>query len=70
MILQKIILDKVKDVVIKKVAKKFKLDKVIDYVEKPNDADKRIDKLEKELKKIKKTFGNGKKKMNKIKGRF
>ena len=46
MILQKLILDKVKDVVIKKVAKKFKLDKVIDYVEKPNDADERIDKME------------------------
>jgi len=46
MILQKLILDKVKDVVIKKVAKKFKLDKVIDYVEKPNDADERIDKVE------------------------
>ena len=46
MILQKLILDKVKDVVIKKVAKKFKLDKVIDYVENPNDADDRIDKTE------------------------
>ena len=28
------------------VAKQFKLDKILDYVENPNDADKRIDELE------------------------
>ena len=35
--------------VIKVLAKQFKLDKVLDYVEKPNDADKKIKKLEKRL---------------------
>ncbi len=68
--IQGLIIKKVLDLVMKQLLKQFKLDKIKDYVEKPNDADKRIDKLEKELKKIKKTFGNGKKKMNKIKGRF
>ena len=38
--------------VIKLIAKQFKLDKVLDYVEKPNDADKRIKKLEKRVKKL------------------
>lgn len=38
--------------VIKLLAKQFKLDKVLDYVEKPNDADKRIKKLEKRFKKL------------------
>ena len=32
--------------VVKLVAKQFKLDKILDYVENPNDADKRIDELE------------------------
>ena len=40
--------------VIKVLAKQFKLEKVLDYVEKPNDADKRIKKLEKRLKKLEK----------------
>ena len=31
---------------IKLLAKQFKLDKILDYVENPNDADKRIDELE------------------------
>ena len=34
------------DAVIKIIKKTFKFDKVLDYVEKPNDADERIDKLE------------------------
>jgi hypothetical protein len=34
------------DAVIKIVKKTFKFDKVLDYVENPNDADKRIDELE------------------------
>ncbi len=38
--------------VIKLITKQFKLDKVLDYVEKPNDADKRIKKLEKRVKKL------------------
>tara|TARA_R100001082_G_scaffold106010_1_gene78534 strand:- start:227 stop:397 length:171 start_codon:yes stop_codon:yes gene_type:complete len=40
--------------VIKVLAKQFKLDKVLEYVEKPNDADKKIKKLEKRLKKLEK----------------
>ena len=32
--------------VVKLVAKQFKLDKILSYVEDPNDADERIDKLE------------------------
>ena len=32
--------------VVKLVAKQFKLDKILDYVENPNDADKRIDEVE------------------------
>ena len=46
--IQKLILNQV----IKLIAKQFKLDKVLDYVEKPNDADKRIKKLEKRVKKL------------------
>ena len=37
---------------IKLLAKQFKLDKVLEYVEKPNDADKKIKKLEKRIKKL------------------
>tara|TARA_Y100001938_G_scaffold37132_1_gene51274 strand:- start:128 stop:418 length:291 start_codon:yes stop_codon:yes gene_type:complete len=33
--------------------KVFKLDKMLDYMEKPNDADLRIDDLEKEIQKLK-----------------
>ena len=32
--------------VVKLVAKQFKLDKILEYVESPNDADQRIDELE------------------------
>ncbi len=32
--------------ILKKIAKKWKLDKLIKYVEEPNDADERIDELE------------------------
>ena len=35
--------------VIRLVAKQFKLDKILSYVEDPNDADKRIDDLELDL---------------------
>ena len=41
---------------IKLLAKKFKLDKVLAYVEKPNDADKKIKSLEKRIKKIDKSI--------------
>ena len=38
--------------VVKIIAKQFKLDKLIDYMDKPNDADKKIDALEKKVKKF------------------
>ena len=38
--------------VVKIVAKQFKLDKLIDYMDKPNDADKKIEALEKKVKKF------------------
>ena len=51
--------------VVKLIAKQFKLDKILDYVENPNDADKRIDELEldvftlkQQAKKIGKHIGN------------
>ena len=37
---------------VKLIAKQFKLDKVLDYVEKPNSADKKIKKLEKRVKQL------------------
>ena len=40
--LQKIVIDGI----LKKISKKWKLDKLIKYVEEPNDADERIDELE------------------------
>ena len=40
-----IILEKI----IKAISKKFKLDKLVKYVEEPNDADERIDHLEVDL---------------------
>ena len=43
--LQKMIIEGI----LKKIAKKWKLDKLIQYVEEPNDADERIDKLETDL---------------------
>ena len=48
--IQKLIINSV----IKLLAKQFKLDKVLAYVEKPNDADKKIKKMEKKLKKLEK----------------
>ena len=41
-VIKAIILEKI----IKAISKKFKLDKILKYVEDPNDADERIDKLE------------------------
>ena len=48
--IQKLIIESV----IKLLAKQFKLDKVLAYVEKPNDADKKIKTMEKKLKKLEK----------------
>ena len=44
--LQGLIIKKVIDVVMKQVLKQFKLDKVLDYVEKPNELDKKVEQLE------------------------
>ena len=48
--IQKLIIESV----IKLLAKQFKLDKVLEYVEKPNSADKKIKKLEKRISKLEK----------------
>ena len=48
MMIQKMIIN----AVVKIVAKQFKLDKLIDYMDKPNDADKKISALEKKVKKF------------------
>ena len=47
--LQGLIIKKVLDVVMKQVLKQFKLDKVLDYVEKPNDLDKQMKVLQKKV---------------------
>jgi len=52
--LQGMIIKKVVDIVLKQVLKKFNLNKIKKYVEEPNDADDRIDKLELEVHKLKK----------------
>lgn len=52
--LQAMIIKKVVDIVLKQVLKKYNLSKMKKYVEEPNDADDRIDKLELEVHKLKK----------------
>ena len=47
--LQGLIIKKVIDVVMKQVLKQFKLDKVLDYVEKTNDLDKQMKVLQKKV---------------------
>ena len=42
--------------VVKLIAKQFKLDKILSYVENPNDADERIDKLEIDMFKLQSTI--------------
>ena len=54
--LQGLIIKKVIDVVMKQVLKQFKLDKVLDYVEKPNDLDKQMKVLQKKVDKYGKTI--------------
>ena len=49
--IQKLILNQA----IKLIAKQFKLDKILAYVEKPNDADKKLKRLEKRVKKLEKS---------------
>ena len=42
------------EIVMKQLLKQFKLDKIQEYVEKPNELDKKVKTIEKELKKLKK----------------
>jgi len=49
--LQGIIVKKVLDLVMKQVLKKFKLDKIQKYVEEPNELDRQVKSLQKNIKK-------------------
>ena len=49
--LQGIIVKKVLDLVMKKVLKQFKLDKIQKYVEEPNELDKQVKSLQKDINK-------------------
>ena len=49
MILGKKILPKIQEAVAEHIAKTFKLTNLVNYMELPNDADKRIDKLEAQI---------------------
>ena len=42
--------DKILPIIMDHIAKVYKLDKVLNYMELPNDADNRIDKLEEQVK--------------------
>ena len=68
--IQGIIIKKVLDIVIKQLLKRFNLDKIQEYVEKPNELDKKVKKLESKIKKLEKSFSRGKSKLEKIKERF
>ena len=50
--LTKLIAPKLTEVIAQHVAKMFKLPQILDYMELPNDADKRIDKLETQIQMI------------------
>ena len=52
--LQKVIIDKVLKLVTTSLAKKFKLSKLLRYMERPNDCDIRVDKIEEDVKELKK----------------
>ena len=47
--IQGLIIKKILDGVMKKILKKYNLDKIKDYVEKPNDLDKKVKDLEKSI---------------------
>ena len=48
--------DKILPKIMDHIAKVYKLDKVVNYMELPNDADNRIDKLEEQVKMLAKKF--------------
>ena len=52
--IQKVIISKVLKLVTSSLAKKFKLSKLLKYMERPNDCDVRVDKLEEDVKELKK----------------
>ena len=47
-------------IIMEHIAKVFKMQKLLDYMELPNEADKRIDKLETQMKLLAKEVANGK----------
>ena len=65
--LQGLIIKKVIGVVMKQVLKQFKLDKVLDYVEKPNDLDKQMKVLQKKVDKYGKVIEELEKDLAKVK---
>ena len=52
--IQKVIISKVLKLVTSSLAKKFKLSKLLRYMERPNDCDIRVDKIEEDVKELKK----------------
>ena len=52
--LQRVLIDKILKLVTTGLAKKFKLSKLLRYMERPNDCDIRVDKLEEDVKELKK----------------
>ena len=51
--IQKVLFDKISKMVIKLVAKKFKLHSLVTYMDQPNDCDMRVAELEREVEKLK-----------------
>ena len=65
--IQGVIIKKVLDLVLKQLLKQFKLDKVLDYVEKPNDLDKQMAVLQRKVDKYGKYIEEMEKDIAKIK---
>tara|TARA_R100000808_G_scaffold165_4_gene1158 strand:+ start:1934 stop:2203 length:270 start_codon:yes stop_codon:yes gene_type:complete len=65
--IQGVIVKKVLDLVLKQLLKQFKLDKVLDYVEKPNDLDKQMAVLQRKVDKYGKYIEEMEKDIAKIK---
>tara|TARA_R110000824_G_scaffold233328_4_gene421582 strand:- start:38 stop:244 length:207 start_codon:yes stop_codon:yes gene_type:complete len=68
--MQGLIIKKIIDLIMKQLLKQFKLDKIQEYVEMPNELDKKVEKLESKIKKLEKSFSNGKSELKKIKELF
>ena len=51
---KKLIIKKIIDIVIKQILKQFNLDKIQQYVEQPNELDKKVNSIEKKIKKLEK----------------